>query len=159
MATTAMAAMPPPPIKTIFLTRRSRGDDVLAGIWCPVRNAITQSLVLRIQHFSNNCAGSITGSGHSIDRRATEFGNPVEARSHPLQENQRPLLPRAYDRSGTGAIRAFRWVHEKSRSGTMQSIAPKRTEPIWRKLRVMYEADALNRIEGHGAILALWFQL
>jgi hypothetical protein len=41
----------------------------------------------------------------------------------------------------------------------MQSIAPKRTEPIWRKLRVMYEADALNRIEGHGAILALWFQL
>src|SRR2546426_6297583 len=32
MATTAMAAMPPPPIKAIFLTRRRRGDNVLAVV-------------------------------------------------------------------------------------------------------------------------------
>jgi len=57
------------------------------------------------------------------------------------------------------AFEHFARLHEKSRSGTRRLIAPKRTEPIRRKLRVMHETDALNRIESHGAILALWFQL
>ena len=38
-------------------------------------------------------------------------------------------------------------MHEKSGSGMRRSIAPKRTESVRRKPRVMHETDAMNRIE------------